>query len=249
MEAGIKEFLESSTIHGLVYISTNQRVTRLLWILVVFVGFSGSGYMISESFSAWAISPVSTTIETLPISELDFPNVTVCPPRNSFTSLNPDLVRARNISFGEGKRKELSDFVPEAVYKSNHRAKYLEFLAYRTEKYMDWYRGTSRILLPYQQDGFKQLDIYSSAASGSFSTPFFRQPFDEDTFERQFKSEAHISVPESLVEGSKVVVEVEYDTDHEIGEELSVTTGTMTEDLEDTLHHYRGEFDTSQTRM
>ena len=244
-----KEFLESSTIHGLVYISISRSFVRIFWIFVVFIGFTGAVYLINQSFSSWANSPVATTIATKPITDLELPNVIVCPPRNSFTSLNPDLVRARNISFGEEKRKELSDFVPEAVYKSNHRAKYLEFLAYRTEKYMDWYRGTSRILLPYQQDGFKQFDLYSSAASGSFSTPFFRQPFDKDTFERQFKSEAHISVPESLVEGSKVVVEVEYDTDHEIGEELTVTTGTMTEDLEDTLHHYRGEFDTSQTRM
>ena len=249
MEAGIKEFLESSTIHGLVYISTNKRITRLLWIFVVFAGFSGAGFLIRQSFSSWATSPVSTTIETLPISELDFPNVTVCPPRNSFTSLNPDLVMSRSITFDEEERKELSDLVPEAVYKSNHQAQYLQFLAYKTEASLNWYSGTSKIVLPNQDHGFKRFDFYSSAPSGSFSTPYFRQPFDEDTFERQFESEAHISVPENLLEGSKVVIDVEYDTEHEIGEEITLTVGEKTEELEETLHHYRAEFLTSQTRM
>ena len=78
---GVKEFLESSTIHGLVYISTTRRLARLLWLCVVISGFTGAVVIIYQSFSSWAVSPVSTTIETLPITELDFPSVTVCPPR------------------------------------------------------------------------------------------------------------------------------------------------------------------------
>ena len=101
----VKEFLESSTIHGLSYIAANRRLVRLLWICVVITGFTGAAVMIQQSFSSWADSPISTTIETRPITEIDFPNLTVCPPRNTFTSLNPDLVRARNISLDEEKKK------------------------------------------------------------------------------------------------------------------------------------------------
>ena len=184
---GFKEFLESSTIHGLVYISTTKRLVRLIWSSVVIGCFIGAGALIHQSFSSWATSQISTTIETLPISELDFPIVTVCPPKNSFTSLLPDLAMSENIDFDDIKRKELSDFVSEAAYNSNHKAKYVEFLAYRTEKYINWYTGTSRVVLPYQEGGVTRFNLYSTAPSGSFSSPYFRRPFDEDTFERSLE--------------------------------------------------------------
>ena len=49
---GVQEFLESSTIHGLVYIATNRRVARLLWICVVIAGFTTAGVLISQSLSS-----------------------------------------------------------------------------------------------------------------------------------------------------------------------------------------------------
>ena len=88
-----KQFLDSSTIHGLSYISSTRRFIRFAWILIVIGGFTVAGYMIYESFQNWNESPVTTTIETLPISGMTLPNVTVCPPKNKafFTNLNYDL--------------------------------------------------------------------------------------------------------------------------------------------------------------
>ena len=83
MEVPVKEFLLSSTIHGLSYIGSNKSLLRLFWVGVVTTGFIGAGVLIQQSFSSWATSPVSTTIETHPISKIDFPNVTLCPPRQS----------------------------------------------------------------------------------------------------------------------------------------------------------------------
>ena len=88
----VRAYLESSTVHGLVYISSTRRLARLFWILVVMAGFTGAGYMIYQSFDGWAESPVKTTIETLPITEITLPKVTVCPPKNTFTNLNYDLM-------------------------------------------------------------------------------------------------------------------------------------------------------------
>ena len=117
----VKEFLESSTIHGLSYIATNRSLARLFWIFVVTTGFTGAAVMIQQSFSSWADSPISTTIETRPITEIDFPNVTVCPPRNSFTSLYPDLVMARNLTLNETERKSLALLAYYSVYDENLR--------------------------------------------------------------------------------------------------------------------------------
>ena len=85
---GVGTFLESSTIHGLTYISTTKKYARLFWFLVVTSGFVGATLLIKESFDSWSESPVKTTIETIPISELKFPKVTVCPPRDTMTDLN-----------------------------------------------------------------------------------------------------------------------------------------------------------------
>ena len=95
----LKEFLETSTIHGLAFISTApSKVSKLFWVMVVFFGFSTAFYLINSSYNDWQSSPIATSISTHPISELDFPTVTICPPEGSNTALNYDLARARNIT-------------------------------------------------------------------------------------------------------------------------------------------------------
>ena len=91
---GVQSFFESSTIHGLTYICTTRKYVRLFWILVVLTGFAVAGYLINKSFETWAESPIKTTIETRPMSEIRFPKVTVCPPKNTHTDLNYKLMLA-----------------------------------------------------------------------------------------------------------------------------------------------------------
>ena len=71
---GIKEFLESTTIHGLVYISTSrQKLQKMFWMSVVLMGFFIAGLLIRRSFSDWDKNPVSTSIETFRIKDVPFP--------------------------------------------------------------------------------------------------------------------------------------------------------------------------------
>ena len=84
----LREFLESSTIHGLVYISSSKsNVTKFLWACVVIAGFTTAWFLINNSYSDWSENPVSTTISTHPISELKFPKITICPPSGTKLSL------------------------------------------------------------------------------------------------------------------------------------------------------------------
>ena len=87
----LKDFLDASTIHGLAWISSTRRWFRLFWILIIIAGFSMAGFLIHESFYNWKQSPISTTVETVSISKITFPNVTVCPPKNLFLNLNYEL--------------------------------------------------------------------------------------------------------------------------------------------------------------
>ena len=78
--ATFREFLEGSTIHGLVHISTaKSKTARATWVAIVVACFAYAIYMINNSYKEWQESPVSTTITTHPITELEFPTVTVCP--------------------------------------------------------------------------------------------------------------------------------------------------------------------------
>ena len=95
----LRTFLETSTIHGLAYISTSRKYVKSFWILIVMGGFIGAGVLINQSFENWNESPVKTTIETLPITNLKFPKVTVCPPKNTYTNLNYDLMMVQNMTF------------------------------------------------------------------------------------------------------------------------------------------------------
>ena len=164
----VREFLESSSIHGLAYIASNRRLVRLFWLCVVISGFIGAGVLIHQSLSSWTESPVSTTIDTRSITDLDFPNVTVCPPRNSFTSLYPDLVMARNVTFNGEERKELADFVPLAVFSPLYDTQYLEFQAYRQETYWNWYTGMTKLALPYTDWDNNKIQNFGIEASWIF---------------------------------------------------------------------------------
>ena len=111
----IRTYLESTTVHGFAYISTTQKYVRLFWILTVITGFFGAGYLIKESFDGWEESPVKTTIETLPISEIKFPKVTVCPPKNTFTELNYDLMMTENMTLTDEMRDEMFRYALEVI--------------------------------------------------------------------------------------------------------------------------------------
>ena len=52
---------------------------------------------------------MSTTITTHPITELELPTVTVCPPRGSNTALNHLLEKVKDVNFDEKERQELKD--------------------------------------------------------------------------------------------------------------------------------------------
>ena len=174
-----KLFLESSTIHGLAYIASTKKLIRLFWVFVVLAGFSGAGLLIYQSFQSWAENPVVTSIETLPIEEVRFPKVTVCPPKNTFTNLNHDLTNAgkKEISFEE-KEMLLNSFKSH-FQNLDYEKTWTEKNAYfEQNKYRNWYMGKSRP--PNMTD--KSIHVKTCTESGVFSTPFFGQDFNENMF-------------------------------------------------------------------
>ena len=145
---GVRTFLESSTIHGLTYISTTRKYARLFWVLVVIAGFVCASLIINESFDSWSESPIKTTIETLHISEISLPKVTVCPPKNTFTDLNYDLMMTENITLTEEMRDEMFKYALEVInehsFSGNNWTKLHE-----EDRFYNWYHGYTEIKAPY----------------------------------------------------------------------------------------------------
>ena len=145
-----KSFLETSTIHGISYIASTRKFARLFWLAIVIAGFVGASILIQESFASWSKSPISTTIETLPISEIRFPKVTVCPPKNTYTDLNYDMVKVGNttIDFDLTNEKSSSYKLLESFVKhfqnEDFKEKIPDILDFiEVGKFDNWYNGKS----------------------------------------------------------------------------------------------------------
>ena len=179
---GVRTFLESSTIHGLTYISTSRKYAKLFWILIVLAGFIEASFLIKESFDFWSESPVKTTIETLPISKIKFPKVTVCPPKNTYTNLNHDLEKADEIGeFDNDTRQALLDFVFETIHDGffediRHNSSFLN----EENKFHNWYNGYTTIQFIKPGSNIIQLCslVSTCTLNGSFSTFGFAEEFN-----------------------------------------------------------------------
>ena len=64
---------------------------------------------------------MSTTITTHPITELEFPTVTVCPPRGSNTVLNHLLEKVKSVNFSEKEKQELLEMSREVFFEIPNR--------------------------------------------------------------------------------------------------------------------------------
>ena len=143
----IKEFLQSSTIHGLVYIATTNHLTRLFWLATVLVGFTVAAVMIQQSFANWEANPVATTLESQPLSQLSFPKVTVCPPSDTFTTLSLDIEMMENKTPQDQNniKQTLKSHLPLALFDSDFEENF-SFFSKVTNLSEGWYLGDISII-------------------------------------------------------------------------------------------------------
>ena len=207
----IKHFLESSTIHGLHHISTSRKYSRLFWILVVMSGVTAAGVLIHQSFKEWNESPVTTTIETLPITEITFPKVTVCPPKNTYTNLNYDLVRLQNVTLDNETRDELTHLAVELLWNTLHSniMKNLSKLE-DTNRYYNWLGGYTEMGIPiYNPDEGISYTVNTSAKSGHISSQHFGKTFNAKNVETQNSFRVNVYAPNDIKSNTNVTLHFE----------------------------------------
>ena len=78
-----RNYCSESSIHGVPYIlnENHSKLGRLFWIVAVFVALSCTSGQLFKVLSQWFDKPVVTSLDTisLPIENIEFPAVTVCP--------------------------------------------------------------------------------------------------------------------------------------------------------------------------
>ena len=129
---------------------------KCAWCIVVFMGFTIAGYLINSSYSDWTKSPVATTTTTYPIAGLEFPTVSICPPRGSHTALNYDLMKAENDSLTKHDREKLKGVVDNIITESSHHEYIRQMMAtVNLENIKKTYEGVHNVPKSHGNAGFK----------------------------------------------------------------------------------------------
>ena len=163
-----------------------------------------SGFLINDSFKSWDKEPVTTSIETLPISWVNLPGIVVCPPKGSHTGLNYDLLAAVNTTLTNEDRKEMLDLTLEILTEAEANMSLAQLAPFLEDgRPRNWLEGQSKVTLPqtYHDEYYGETNFYlffTSATSGSVSTPFFGEDFDATKYKRSVDWQYEISVDRKL---------------------------------------------------
>ena len=127
------------------------RLEKITWLLVVCLGFLGAGILIDKSYKEWQTSPIATSITTHPIEKLNFPIVTLCPPRDSNTTLYHDLVKAGNRTLTDTERVSLRESARTIIMEASQRDYIKKMVAISNLGNMDQvYQGHYSLPKPYK---------------------------------------------------------------------------------------------------
>ena len=184
----VRTYLESGSINGLNHIAATKKWDRLFWILVINGGFIISTILIVEMYIAWGDNPIRTDVDTLPMSEIRFPKVTVCPPKDTFTDLNYDIKRAEEKNLTLKEREALSEYAKNTI----ESISFMESLNRIQEKdrFYNWYYAISQMEPLVAGSRINEITKGSSityrkdtmATSGFITSRFFGQKFDKNLF-------------------------------------------------------------------
>ena len=74
------DFCETTTVHGLIYLTKNQhKSTKTIWFVTVLSAFTVAAMFVTETIEGYNTKFTSTTIETKSINDYAFPAVTFHP--------------------------------------------------------------------------------------------------------------------------------------------------------------------------
>ena len=198
--------------------------------MIVFLGFSVAGYLINSSYSDLQDSPVSTSITIHPIAELDFPTVTVCPPKGVNTALNYDLIKADNNSLTKKERETLIKETHKLFIKPTHSEFVINMLAAANlENMKEVLNGLQSVPMPYAGNNGFEVRMWNN--NGTWHTPSFRGECNKSCYKEDKYFTLVLELPEDLPEkigSGSLIIHLEVDITEERGrrEEVAYWEGS-----------------------
>ena len=76
----LNRFAEETSIHGFTYLSRSHHLrSKIIWTAFLAVAFSSAAIMIGQNFEDTASHPLSTTLDTVSVTQVPFPAITIHP--------------------------------------------------------------------------------------------------------------------------------------------------------------------------
>ena len=170
--------------------------------------------MICKSYKEWQENPIATSITTHPIDDLEFPNVTICPPKDSNTALYHDLVKAGNGCLSDENRKTLNKAAFEIFIEPTHKAHVKEMLAFQNIGNMNQVlQGFHSLLTPYNDANGLKIKMWN--LNGTITTPWFGGDFVGELYERDRDFLMVLDLPDDIrdqVGSGYLLIDLEVDT-------------------------------------
>ena len=108
MKQHLKDYASATTAHGIAYLAEDGRpkLEKVFWIVIVILAIVFSYYQCATLYKQWQDDPVITTLDTvsLPIHEIEFPAVTICP-QGSIKSIAETVLFLQLSRFIRNKRE------------------------------------------------------------------------------------------------------------------------------------------------
>ena len=213
----VTTYLESGSINGLNHVAATKNWAKLFWILVVNGAFIISTFLIIEMYIEWGDNPIRTNIDTLPMSKIRFPKVTVCPPKGTFTDLNYDIKRAEGKILTLKEREELNKYARDTI----ESISFMENLNQLQEKdrFYNWYHANS--IIGGRRRNFLSKDYHAplyiletTATSGVITSYLFGKQFDKNLiFEKERTIEISVFPPSNLIHSKENNVTLHFHLD------------------------------------
>ena len=173
---------------------------------------------------------MATSITTHPIADLDFPTVTVCPPKGSHTALNYDLMKAEDNSLTIEVRENLKKETTKLFIESP-TTEYVRTMVATTnpENIKQTFLGFHSVPRSYGEKKGFEVRMWSN--NGSWHTPWFREGYDKNYYEEDKFYTAVLNFPSDLgshIGGGSLVIKLEVNMREEDGlqEEVSYWEGS-----------------------
>ena len=175
--------------------------------------------LIGKSYKEWQENPIATSITTHPIDNLDIPNVTICPPKDSNTALYHDLVKVGNGPLSDENKETLKNAAHEIFTKQGPEEYVKQMSATQHMGNLDQVlKGFHSLPTPYNDANGLKIKMWN--LNRTITTPWFGGDYVEEFYQWDREFLMVLDLPDDIkdqVGSGSLIIDLDFDTREEQG--------------------------------